>query len=95
MPVLWAVEAHPRGTLTIVDVVQFTEGPFIERSLGPTLMEVLAEYPAVMLVGPRQAGKTTLLIAPFGRSVQLRFARQSGNAEACYERPTGIPCGSC
>lgn len=68
MPVLWAVEAHPRGTLTIVDVVQFMEGPFIERSLGPTLMEVLAEYPAVMLVGPRQAGKTTLLLHHLGEA---------------------------
>ena len=41
---------------------QFTEGQFIERSLSPTLTEVLSEYPAVMLVGPRQAGKTTLLL---------------------------------
>ena len=37
------------------------EGSFIERSLTPTLLEVLGEYPAVMLIGPRQAGKTTLV----------------------------------
>ena len=50
------------GERKIAGVAQFTEGPFIERSLSPTLMEVLSEYPAVMLVGPRQAGKTTLLL---------------------------------
>ena len=41
---------------------ELTEGQFIERSLSLTLTEVLSEYPAVMLVGPRQSGKTTLLL---------------------------------
>ena len=57
-----AIRAPDGRKRKIADVEQFTEGPFIERSLGPTLMEVLSEYPAVMLVGPRQAGKTTLLL---------------------------------
>lgn len=34
----------------------------IERSLLPTLLETLADFPAVALLGPRQAGKTTLAI---------------------------------
>lgn len=32
----------------------------IERKLQPLLLESLAEFPAVALLGPRQAGKTTL-----------------------------------
>ncbi|MFZ5805012.1 MAG: AAA family ATPase [Acidobacteriota bacterium] len=34
----------------------------IERTLLPTLLTVLAEAPAVCLVGPRQVGKTTLAL---------------------------------
>lgn len=33
-----------------------------ERTLLPTLLTVLAETPAVCLVGPRQVGKTTLAL---------------------------------
>lgn len=32
----------------------------IERFLTPTVLETLADFPAVALLGPRQAGKTTL-----------------------------------
>lgn len=34
---------------------------FIPRSLGPILRKVADEFPAIVLVGPRQSGKTTLL----------------------------------
>lgn len=34
----------------------------IERSLFPALVETLADFPAVALLGPRQAGKTTLAL---------------------------------
>ena len=34
----------------------------IERSLFPSLVETLADFPAVALLGPRQAGKTTLAL---------------------------------
>lgn len=44
------------------------ESSFIERSLASTLLEVLGEYPAVMLIGPRQAGKTTLLLHHLGEA---------------------------
>lgn len=32
----------------------------IFRALTPELLQLLAEYPVVILLGPRQAGKTTL-----------------------------------
>ncbi len=39
---------------------------YIERSLEPVLRRAASEFPAVVLTGPRQAGKTTLLQRVFG-----------------------------
>ena len=41
---------------------------YIKRSLEPVLMRAVDEFPAVVLTGPRQSGKTTLLRHLFGGS---------------------------
>ena len=43
---------------------------YIERSLEPVLKKAAAEFPAVVLTGPRQSGKTTLFQHIFGKSYQ-------------------------
>ncbi len=40
---------------------------FIERSLSSVLLRAVSEFPAVVLSGPRQSGKTTLLQHLFGQ----------------------------
>ncbi len=43
------------------------EGKYIERSLESSLNKAVSEFPAVVLTGPRQSGKTTLLKHLFGQ----------------------------
>ena len=44
---------------------------YIPRSLEPVLEKAVGEFPAVVLVGPRQSGKTTLLKRLFGARFSL------------------------
>ena len=39
---------------------------YLSRSLEPVLKKAVSQFPAVVLVGPRQSGKTTLLKHLFG-----------------------------
>lgn len=55
---------------------------YLERSLEPVIRRAASEFPAVVLTGPRQAGKTTLLKHVFGgeysyRSLDLPEVRAS------------------
>ena len=41
---------------------------YISRSLEPILKRAAREFPAIVLTGPRQSGKTTLLKHLFGKT---------------------------
>ncbi|MDO8969298.1 MAG: AAA family ATPase, partial [Saprospiraceae bacterium] len=49
----------------------FSAPTYLQRSLEPVLQKATAEFPAVVLVGPRQSGKTTLLQHLFGGQIRL------------------------
>jgi uncharacterized protein len=44
---------------------------YIPRSLEPVITKAVAQFPAVVLIGPRQSGKTTLLKHLFGERYRL------------------------
>lgn len=44
------------------------ELPYIKRSLETVLIKAVSQFPAVLVSGPRQSGKTTLLLRLFGDS---------------------------
>lgn len=59
---------------------------YIERTLEPILIDAALQFPAVVLTGPRQSGKTTLLKHLFGRnynyiSLESPDVRAAANAD--------------
>lgn len=63
---------------------------YIERSLTPVLQKAVAEFPAVVLTGPRQSGKTTLLRRLFGGRHRYVSMEPPDVRSAAAEDPRGF-----
>jgi len=63
---------------------------YIQRTLEPVLKKAVKEFPAVVLTGPRQAGKTTILKKLFGSSYQYISLEPPDVRAAAESDPRGF-----
>lgn len=64
--------------------------PYIPRSLEPILENAVREFPAVVLIGPRQSGKTTLLKHLYGSHIPVISLEPPDVRAAAIQDPRGF-----
>lgn len=64
--------------------------PYISRSIEPVLTKAASEFPAVVITGPRQSGKTTILRHLFGANYGYASLELPDVRAAATEDPRGF-----
>ncbi len=64
--------------------------PYLKRSMEPVVKRAATEFPAVVLTGPRQSGKTTLLLHVFGQRCRYVSLEPPDICAAASEDPRGF-----
>ncbi|HYU35059.1 MAG TPA: AAA family ATPase, partial [Thermoanaerobaculia bacterium] len=63
---------------------------YVPRALAPTLGMALAQFPSVLVTGPRQSGKTTFLLEEFGRGARYLNLDDPLEREFAQSDPNGF-----
>ncbi len=84
MPILFLAILHLKCKNTLV------QDHFIERSIEPVIRRAAKEFPAIVLTGPRQSGKTTLLKHIFGDKYRYVSLEPPDIRMAATEDPRGF-----
>lgn len=64
--------------------------PYVPRALASTIRRAMRTFPAVLVTGPRQTGKTTLLREEFGASHRYVSLELPSVRDIVREDPTGF-----
>ena len=78
--------SHDSERRELCSLITLMDSRYVNRSLEPVLRKAVSEFPAVVLTGPRQSGKTTLPRRLFGNRCHYVSLEPPDVRAASWER---------